>query len=341
MDVPWLVANDVAEKQAARTAAASDGGGEGDGGNGIGIGKIKKLRPVDASLRGWLESRGGVFTDVDVAFIAGKPCGGAGLVSTAKELLRQGTHVVTVPAAFTLSAFTARNYKAGKARVGEPLVSLLRDHPIVGLSVMLLHEHFKEHTSSVSSRMGPYVRSLGRPELGSPVLRALRGTYAAEVLRLENTATDAAYGLITAAPHGVCVRSPPLCSRNHSLPFSGPFTKDDVRWALGVVRSRAVRVRRHHGKKMGSFLALVPAVDPGTQNNVQRTMYNVQCTTYNVCDAYHITCTRLFVCLFLCVCVCFSHIARVMRCRSADTAPSPRRWFGHHGARQHRSVGFG
>ena len=44
-----------------------------------------------------------------------------------------------------------------------------------------------------------------------------------------------------------------------SVPETGSFTRDDLRWAIGVVRSRAVWItRRTTGAK---FLALVPFLD--------------------------------------------------------------------------------
>lgn len=58
---------------------------------------------------------------------------------------------------------------------------------------------------------------------------------------------------------GVCIRARSLCHRNPGRHQAGSFTRDDLRWAMGVVRSRAVWItRRTTGQK---FLALVPLLD--------------------------------------------------------------------------------
>jgi len=105
-------------------------------------------------------------------------------------------------------------------------------------------------------------------------LRELRGTYADEARREWDTRVRAAHEWITDTGCGGALRS--MCQRKpgrHGA-GSGSFNRDDVRWALGVVRSRAVWIARRFGSGGGGadsgsggiesrrrFPALVPLLD--------------------------------------------------------------------------------
>ena len=139
--------------------------------------------------------------------------------------------------------------------MGEQLRSLWVENQERALAVLLLHEWLKEHAGE-GSAWGPYLRTLGLPAMGKSALRAVAGTYAAELWA--ERAADAV-DTVSALSSTLCVRAAPLCQKEPGKAASGFHTRDDVRWALGVVRSRAVWVSR---RTTGStFLALVPFLD--------------------------------------------------------------------------------
>jgi len=64
----------------------------------------------------------------------------------------------------------------------------------------------------------------------------MAGTYAAEVLYTQQADAMKMYQALSG---GVCTRAQSLCQRHPGRNQAGSFTKDDLRWAIGVVRSRA------------------------------------------------------------------------------------------------------
>ena len=123
----------------------------------------------------------------------------------------------------------------------------------------------------LDSPWGPYVRTLSHVEPSIKVLRELRGTYADEARREWDAKIKTAHEWITDVGCAGGLRS--MCARKpgrHGA-GSGSFNRDDVRWALGVVRSRAVWIARRFGSPGGGagadsgfgsrFPALVPLLD--------------------------------------------------------------------------------
>jgi hypothetical protein len=201
----------------------------------------------------WFQSKGGRLDGVNVTFVPGKAGDGRGLVATSR--LEAGARVLRVPASLTLSSISARNLRVQGNQVGEHLKPLFASKPEQALAVLLLHEHLKEHLGT-GSAWGPYLRTLGHPALGTPVLRALAGTYAAEVYSARQAEAMKIYQELSG---GICSRAQSLCHRSPGRHQGGSFTRDDLRWSMGVVRSRAVWItRRTTGQK---FLALVPFLD--------------------------------------------------------------------------------
>ena len=118
-----------------------------------------------------------------------------------------------------------------------------------------VHEWLKEHGGE-GSRWGPYLRTLRSPALGRATLRAMAGTYASEVhAEYRADATRAASEI----QYSFCLQASDMCARQPGEVGSGTHTRDEFRWALGVVRSRAVWVRKR--TTGAAFLALVPFLD--------------------------------------------------------------------------------
>ena len=206
-----------------------------------------------AAMNEWFTSKGGRLDGVRLATIPGKPGDGRGLIAT--EDSPSGTRAIRVPASLTLSSVSSRNLRFKQETVGEQLRSLWVENQERALAVLLLHEWLKEHAGE-GSAWGPYLRTLGLPAMGKSALRAVAGTYAAELWA--ERAADAV-DTVSALSSTLCVRAAPLCQKEPGKAASGFHTRDDVRWALGVVRSRAVWVSR---RTTGStFLALVPFLD--------------------------------------------------------------------------------
>jgi hypothetical protein len=273
-EVPWLVAQEVGEATAARaikerrvkarerererdrlaaespglaSSTSSSAAGAGSSslaatssstGSALAAANDDKVEELYANMTEWFESKGGRLEGVNVTFVPGKPGDGRGLVATAR--LAAGAKVMRVPASLTLSSISARNLRVKGGQVGEQLKPLFSSNPDQALAVLLLHEHLKERLGD-GSKWGPYIRTLGHAALGTPVLRALAGTYAAEVFHARR---DEAMKIYQELSGGVCMRASSLCQRNPGRHQAGSFTRDDLRWAMGVVRSRAVWITR-------------------------------------------------------------------------------------------------
>ena len=183
----------------------------------------------------------------------GKPGDRRGLRAT--TTIHTNFAYLKVPASLTLSSVSSRNLRSAHHNVGEQLKSYHATHPENALAVLLLHEWLKEHLGT-GSAWGPYLRTLHHPALGKATLRAMAGTYAAEVHAEYIKDAIAAADTIQS---DLCLRASGLCARKPGETGTGTHTRDDFRWALGIVRARAVWVtKRTTG---GKFLALVPFLD--------------------------------------------------------------------------------
>ena len=261
LDVAWLVGTEIGESRAAEkiraarrsSAAADERTAAAAAATALSSMNDTAVEEAYAAMHEWFTSKGGRLDGVRLATIPGKPGDGRGLIAT--EDSPSGTRAIRVPASLTLSSVSSRNLRFKLETVGEHLKPLWVENQERALAVLLLHEWLKEHVGE-GSAWGPYLRTLGLPSMGKSALRAVAGTYAAELWA--ERAADAV-DTVSALSSTLCVRAQPLCQKEPGKAGSGYHTRDDMRWALGVVRSRATWVsRRTTGSK---FLALVPFLD--------------------------------------------------------------------------------
>ncbi len=278
VDVTWHVAHESAERDAEekarerrakkKTAADAAGKAAGEGGDepindeesALAADETDEIDAAHEAFARWFESKGGVVDGFEMRKVPGKAnFHGRGLVSTGEKPIALNQRVMRIPITMTLSIVTARNLRIGEHHAGEWLKKLFARDETVGLAAFLLHETLKEHETPGSSHWGPYVRTLGHHALGRKVWRALDGTYAGELITEHDEDAIRVLDNVLTGGKGICSRAGRLCHRVPSDFAGGFFNRDDVRWALGVVRSRAVYItRRTTGTR---FLALVPMMD--------------------------------------------------------------------------------
>ena len=239
LEVPWLVGAELAEKRVKDDPE-----------------KARNETLIDekyAAMFEWFTSKGGQLNGVVVDTVDGKPGDKRGIV--ANTTIDTGQTFLRVPVSLTLSHVSSRNLRSAHLNVGEQLKGYHQSHPEQALAVLLLHEWLKEHLG-VGSKWGPYLRTLTHPALGKATLRAMAGTYAAEV-HAEYIAD--AIKVSNDIQSDLCLKAAALCSRLPGETGAGTHTRDDFRWALGIVRQKAVWVtKRTTGV---AFPALVPFLD--------------------------------------------------------------------------------
>ena len=99
-----------------------------------------------------------------------------------------------------------------------------------------------------------YLRTLRLATLTRAVTNELAGTYAAELMR---TWEDEAELALTWLEENICKKhSREICQRDPSRAGSLPFSREDMKWSLGVVRSYAFWVTKRTTRRR--FLALFP-----------------------------------------------------------------------------------
>ena len=300
-EVPWMIAMEVGERRErermdrlarAKANGANGASDEAEGGESNSAisspatdDREAELEARYSELKRWVARKGGVVgVGVNVSRVVGKPGDGWGFVATdggdgtddgskrgdvntgeSPTVVHPGDVVARVPIALALSHVAARTYRVDDAPVGDLLRRLFDQAPEYAMCMMLLHERFKL-VHGLDSPWGPYVRTLSHVEPSVAVLRELRGTYADEARREWDARVKAAHEWITDVGCAGGLRQ--MCSRKpgrHGA-GSGTFNRDDVRWALGVVRSRAVWIARRFGAGGGDsssrrFPALVPLLD--------------------------------------------------------------------------------
>ena len=240
LEVPWLLMTELAEAKARADPET-----------------MRNETAIDEAydaMQTWFESKGGAMRGVRVSRVPGKPGDGRGLVAD-EGGVEAGARYLRVPASLTLSLVTSRNLRSNRKSVGDDLKKLYAADPERALAVFLLHEWLKEHGGE-GSRWGPYLRTLRSPALGRATLRAMAGTYASEVhAEYRSEATRAADEIQMT----FCLQAASLCARRPGEVGTGTHTRDDFRWALGVVRARAIWVQKR--TTGDAFLALVPFLD--------------------------------------------------------------------------------
>ena len=235
-DVVWRAAANELED----TAAASNCSAE--------------LAAAREDMVAWFEAGGGRLDGVAYLPPAGVRCGDEGAVEALRDL-GAGAAIVRVPIKLTISQVSMRSTRNKGGYVGQQLEKGFKHNEQWALAAALLHEYNKE-TYGEGSRWGPYVRSLSMLRLGSLILRELEGTYAGDLQQGWEKDVEHAYEWLTTHTCGGSTYA--VCLRDSEKMSSGKWTREDLQWALYVVKRYAVRVRRQTNAK--PFLALVPLV---------------------------------------------------------------------------------
>ena len=231
--VPWLAALDIAENSSAE--------GRDFAGN-------------STELGDWYSSRmGGKISLATLSQEVGQasPLG----ILVAEEDVRAGDDLLEMPLKCVLNQLSLRNRRGGKLGfVGEKLKAAFAHNQEWGLAVALLHE-VTQHRHGAGSKWGPFLDSLEMRLLGSSVVQELGGTFAAELLKIEEEEVQSGFRWVSS---NVCKSdNTGICNRRAgSRSTAGTFTQQDFRWALAVVKQNAVPLRLETTGK--EYLSLVP-----------------------------------------------------------------------------------
>jgi hypothetical protein len=95
--------------------------------------------------------------------------------------------VLSIPLKLTMCRITSRNVLVRNkgSYLGEQLKKTFERNEIWGLTIFLLHEWFKEFTKGGGgSKWGPFIRTLSMRSLTTPVVQAIQGTSAVEIMKV-------------------------------------------------------------------------------------------------------------------------------------------------------------
>ena len=246
-DVTWMMTVQKAEANASKNRK-----------------RVKFPTVDDVAMQDWFVDKGGKIEKVEYGVpteTALKASGRNRRGVIATEMIEEGETVISVPLKLTMSQLSARNVKTKGGYLGDDrhLKDAFKHNQEWALAMMLLHELYKTGTGegSVSKLWGPYLETLRFRGLSKSVMKELRGTYGAELLR---TWDEEAAVCLDWMQDKICQKhSSELCLRDPNNLGSQRLSRDDMKWALQIVRSYAVRVYKVTTRK--SFLALVPFVD--------------------------------------------------------------------------------
>jgi len=247
-------------------------------------GKGKRRRPpqreafpraVDVAMGEWFTAKGGeLFGGVEQGLFAedaegaggghaaGVGVGGGGPARPALLVgdeggVAAGAAVMSIPIRVTLSQLSARNVKTATGYLGDRrhLKDAFAHNQQWALALMLLTQYYKNGAGDgEDSKWAPYLRTLRLATLTRAVTNELAGTYAAELMR---TWEDEAELALTWLEENICKKhSREICQRDPKRAGSLPFSREDMKWSLGVVRSYAFWVTKRTTRKR--FLALFP-----------------------------------------------------------------------------------
>ena len=240
LEVPWLLATELAEAKARTDPDA-----------------MRNETAIDeayAAMQTWFEDKGGAMHGVRVRRVPGKPGDGRGLVAD-EGGVESGARFLRVAGVADAVAGDGAQLALEPPLRGRASQEAVRRGPRARAG----------HLPAARVAQGAHGRGeqvgavrcarCAHPRWGAP-LRAMAGTYASEVhAEYRADATRAAEDI----QYGICLQASDLCKRRPGEVGSGTHTRDDFRWALGVVRSRAVWVRKR--TTGAAFLALVPFLD--------------------------------------------------------------------------------
>jgi hypothetical protein len=208
----------------------------------------------------WRQYRGdsGGVGDEEIAAGAESKWGARRLV--AKESVKAGDIVLNVPIKLSVSQLSARNTKdnrAGHGYMGDRrhLRDAFKHNQEWALATLLLQQIYSDASGvGNSSKWGPYIATMRLRLLGKSVLRELQGTYTAELYRTWDDEAKVAMDWIQSS---ICQKHiADFCKKDPTRPGSGRLTRDDMRWALQVVRTNTLRCRKLTTGR--TFLAMVP-----------------------------------------------------------------------------------
>ena len=177
-------------------------------------------------------------------------------VLVAEEDINKGEAVLEMPLKCMLNLLSIRNRRIKSGFLGERLKEAFQHNQEWGLALVLLHEQ-NQHLYGDGSKWGPFIDTLRMRLLGTEIIQELVGTFAGELLRIEDDEVDAGYAWIS---KNVCkTDSTGMCSRRGERVQSGVYTREDFRWALSVVKQNAVPVKLATTGR--EYLSLVPLLN--------------------------------------------------------------------------------
>jgi hypothetical protein len=208
----------------------------------------------------WKKYRGASSGVGDEEVVAGAESRWGARRLVAKEKVNAGDVVLNVPIKLSVSQLSARNTKdnrKGHGYMGDRrhLRDAFKHNQEWALAALLLQQIYSDASGvGNSSKWGPYIKTMRLRLLGKAVLRELQGTYAAELYRTWDDEAKVAMGWIQSE---ICSKHiADFCKRDPSRPGSQRLNRDDMRWALQVVRTNTLRCRKVTTGR--TFLAMVP-----------------------------------------------------------------------------------
>ncbi|UPQ97351.1 Rubisco LSMT substrate-binding domain-containing protein [Chloropicon primus] len=197
-------------------------------------------------------------------------------VLVAEEDVKKGDVLLEMPLKCILNQLSLRNRRIRAGFVGEKLKEAFAHNPEWGLSVALLFE-LAQHRHGDGSKWGAFLDTLEMRLLGTPMVQELEGTFAAELLRIEEEEVQEGYRWVSSE---VCKSdNSGICNRKGGgRSTSGVFTSQDFRWALSVVKQNAVPLKLETTGR--EYLSLIPYAnlaqhDPDAGGEVVLSLKNV------------------------------------------------------------------
>ena len=242
LKVPWLAALDMAEREAAADSSTPG---------------TRSRHPInETAFESWYAgAMGGTTEGVlrardDREGRQTSPLG----VLTAEDDLRAGDAVLSMPLKAILCHLSLRSRRLKSGFLADKLKAAFAKNQEWGLAVALLYE-VNQHRHGSGSKFAEFLSTLRMRLLGTEVVQSIRGTFAAEMLKIEEDELADAYGWISA---NVCkTDTSGMCNRRGGTKLSaGVFTREDFRWALSVVKQNAVPLKLATTGR--EYLALVP-----------------------------------------------------------------------------------
>ncbi|KAK3251274.1 hypothetical protein CYMTET_39384, partial [Cymbomonas tetramitiformis] len=164
----------------------------------------------------------------------------------ASEDIKDGETILRMPLLITMNKWTMKRMVNSPAR---HLKSLAERNEEWLLAVMLVHEY----THKKNSRWWPFIQTLVAYDLGPGVIRHLQGSSVSATLAGWNDEVEDFFGYCT---NNIFRLHSSHFLRNPGRAGMSTYNRDDLAWALNVVRKHAIWIENSATKD--AFLALVP-----------------------------------------------------------------------------------